>query len=63
MDDTFEQLKPGLSSYAKNPAEGAASLKPLMETAMKTVPRGATRGDDCGGARNRGASHAAGRRG
>ena len=38
MDDTFEQLKPGLSSYAKNPAEGAASLKPLMETAMKTVP-------------------------
>lgn len=38
VDDTFEQLKPGLSSYAKTPAEGAASLKPLLETAMKTVP-------------------------
>ena len=38
MDDTFEQLKPGLSSFAKNPAKGAASLKPLLDVAMKTVP-------------------------
>ena len=45
VDDTFEQLKPGLSSFAKTPEDGAASLKPLLETAMKTVPaaqRGAT---------------------
>ena len=38
VDDTFEQLKPGLSSFAKNPAKGAASLKPLLDVAMKTVP-------------------------
>ena len=38
IDDTFEQLKPGLSSFAANPTEGAGSLKPLLATAMKTVP-------------------------
>ena len=38
IDDTFEQLKPGLSSFAKEPAKGAASLKPLLATALETVP-------------------------
>jgi len=38
VDDTFEQLKPGLSSHAAKPKEGAASLKPLLAIAMKTVP-------------------------
>ena len=41
VDDTFEQLKPGLSSFAKEPKEGAASLKPLLATAMQTVPEAA----------------------
>jgi len=38
IDDTFEQLKPGLSSFAKEPEKGAASLKPLLATALETVP-------------------------
>ena len=38
VDDTFEQLKPGLSSFAKEPEKGAESLKPLLAVAMKTVP-------------------------
>ena len=38
IDDTFEQLKPGLSSFADTPEEGAASFKPLLEVAMRTVP-------------------------
>ena len=38
VDDTFEQLKPGLSSFAKEPEKGAESLKPLLAIAMKTVP-------------------------
>jgi len=36
--DTFEQLKPGLSAYAANPEESAASLKPLLDKALATVP-------------------------
>lgn len=40
VDDTFEQLKPGLSSFAKEPQKGAESLKPLLAVAMKTVPEG-----------------------
>ncbi len=38
QSDTFEQLKPGLSSYADDPAKAAASLQPLLDTALKTVP-------------------------
>ena len=36
--DTFEQLKPGLSSYADNPTAASASLEPLMKVALSTVP-------------------------
>ena len=37
-DDTFEAVKPGLSSYASDPAAAAASLQPLLDLALKTVP-------------------------
>lgn len=36
--DTFEQLKPGLSSYDSDPGAAASSLDQLLATAMKTVP-------------------------
>mmetsp|Transcript_26624 Transcript_26624/g.36754 ORF Transcript_26624/g.36754 Transcript_26624/m.36754 type:complete len:459 (+) Transcript_26624:153-1529(+) len=39
LDDTFEQLKPGLSSFAADPKKGAASLSPLIERALQTVPK------------------------
>jgi hypothetical protein len=39
LGDTFEQLKPGLSSFADDPPKAAASLKPLIDTALKTVPK------------------------
>ena len=38
QSDTFEQLKPGLSSFADAPDQAAKSLTPLLATAMKTVP-------------------------
>lgn len=38
QSDTFEQLKPGLSSYADAPQDAAKSLIPLLESALKTVP-------------------------
>ena len=38
ISDTFEQLKPGLSSFPDSPEQAAASLKPLLDTALKTVP-------------------------
>ncbi len=41
LGDTFEQLKPGLSSYAATPAEGAASLKPLLDAAVAAIPQAA----------------------
>jgi len=36
--DTFEQLKPGLSSYDSDADSAAKSLDPLLQTAVKTVP-------------------------
>ncbi len=41
LSDTFEQLKPGLSSFAADPAGGAASLKPLLDAAVAAVPAAA----------------------
>jgi apyrase len=38
LSDTFEQLKPGLSSYADAPDKAAASLKPLMDAAVAAAP-------------------------
>lgn len=37
-NDTFEQLKPGLSAYADHPQKAAESLRPLMQKALDTVP-------------------------
>lgn len=39
LSDTFEQLKPGLSSFADDPEKAVESLKPLIEIALKTVPK------------------------
>jgi Golgi nucleoside diphosphatase len=39
ISDTFEQLKPGLSSFPDDPAGAVDSLKPLLEIAIKTVPK------------------------
>lgn len=36
--DTFEQLKPGLSSYADDAKAGAQSLAPLLKVALEAVP-------------------------
>ena len=38
LNDHFQQLKPGLSSFAATPQQGAASLKPLLEAALAAVP-------------------------
>ena len=38
ISDTFEQLKPGLSSFPDDPVAAAMSLKPLIDIALKTVP-------------------------
>ena len=38
QSEVFAQLKPGLSSFALDPKAGAASLQPLMDIAMSTVP-------------------------
>ncbi|KAI9144663.1 nucleoside phosphatase family-domain-containing protein, partial [Paraphysoderma sedebokerense] len=36
--EIFEQVKPGLSSYANNAMQAAESLKPLLEIAKDAVP-------------------------
>ena len=38
LREVFEQIKPGLSSYAANPEEAGKSLVPLLDIAMKEVP-------------------------
>lgn len=38
-NDTFEQLKPGLSAYADDPQKAADSLRPLVQKALDTVPK------------------------
>ncbi|KAG0173422.1 Guanosine-diphosphatase [Apophysomyces sp. BC1034] len=37
-NEVFEMLKPGLSSFAKNPQAAAESLDPLMKVALENVP-------------------------
>ncbi len=37
--EVFKELRPGLSAYASDPAAAAASLDPLMQEAVKVVPR------------------------
>mmetsp|Transcript_13525 Transcript_13525/g.49212 ORF Transcript_13525/g.49212 Transcript_13525/m.49212 type:complete len:454 (+) Transcript_13525:276-1637(+) len=37
-DELFEALKPGLSSFAGEPRQGAMSLQPLLEKAIARVP-------------------------
>lgn len=39
QNDTLHHLKPGLSSYADDPAAAAQSLQPLLDLALKTVPK------------------------
>ena len=38
-EDTFEQLKPGLSAFPDAPQDAAASLKPLLDKALQIVPK------------------------
>lgn len=38
LDEKFEMLKPGLSSFADDPAAAAKSLDPLMKVALESVP-------------------------
>jgi guanosine-diphosphatase len=39
VHEVFEELKPGLSSFRDDPEAAAQSLVPLMDAAMKSVPR------------------------
>lgn len=38
LDELFEQLKPGLSAHAEDPAGAADSLQPLLDAALGRVP-------------------------
>jgi guanosine-diphosphatase len=37
--ETFKAIQPGLSSFARDPTAAAASLDPLMEEAVRVVPK------------------------
>lgn len=39
QEEKFHQLRPGLSSYKGQPKAAAESLRPLLEEAMRTVPK------------------------
>lgn len=39
VNEVFEMLKPGLSSYENDPNAAAKSLDPLLEKAMESVPK------------------------
>jgi len=43
QNDAFEQLKPGLSSFADEPTKGADSLRPLLDAALAAIPTAAHR--------------------
>ena len=38
MNNTFQEVKPGLSSFAENPVEGGATIRKLINTALNIVP-------------------------
>lgn len=38
-DELFEEIKPGLSSFADNPSKGAASIKYLLDSAKRYIPK------------------------
>eukprot|EP00088_Acartia_fossae_P028593 TRINITY_DN29400_c0_g1_i10.p1 TRINITY_DN29400_c0_g1~~TRINITY_DN29400_c0_g1_i10.p1 ORF type:complete len:477 (-),score=77.04 TRINITY_DN29400_c0_g1_i10:736-2097(-) len=38
VDEVWEQVKPGLSSFAENPVEGGATIRKLINTALNIVP-------------------------
>lgn len=38
ISDTMQKIKPGLSSYEKDPPQAALSLQPLIDLALRTVP-------------------------
>lgn len=41
VDELWHEVKPGLSSYADNPAEGAKSIEVLLEKARDKIPEAA----------------------
>lgn len=39
MDEVFHQIKPGLSSYAEHPENGAGSIETLLDIAKESIPK------------------------
>uniref|UniRef100_H2YL49 nucleoside diphosphate phosphatase n=1 Tax=Ciona savignyi TaxID=51511 RepID=H2YL49_CIOSA len=39
VDELFEQIKPGLSSYSDDPKSGAASIQKLLDIAKRRIPQ------------------------